>query len=86
MARNDFIFDIGKELNYQYWSFAIMLMQNNVQDLIANLANTVSPDEIKQTKAVATKVRSMYQDDENNIVGKVINLVMVAHDLEAEMF
>jgi hypothetical protein len=84
MARTDFIFDIGKELNYQYWSSAIMLMQNNVQDLIANLANTVSPDEVKRTKAVATKVRSMYTENgENNVV---VNLVMIAHDLEAEMF
>ena len=63
-----------------------MLMQNNVLDLIANLATTVSHDEVKRTKAVATKVRSMYQDDENNIVAKVVNLVMVAHDPEAEMF
>ncbi|WP_254565986.1 hypothetical protein [Oscillatoria sp. HE19RPO] len=56
-------------------------MQNNVQDLIANLANTVSTDEIKQTKAVATKVRSMYTENgENNV------LVMIAHDLEAENF
>ncbi len=60
-----------------------MLRQNNVQDLIANLANTVSTDEIKHTKSIATKVRSMYQyNGENNVV----NLVMVAHDLEAEMF
>lgn len=50
MARTDFIFNIGKELNYLNRISAIMLMQNNVQDLIANLANTVSTDEIKQTK------------------------------------
>ncbi|WP_190877671.1 hypothetical protein [Planktothricoides raciborskii] len=58
-------------------------MQNNVQDLIANLANTVSTDEIKQTKVVATKVRSMYTENGENTV---VNLVMIAHDLEAEMF
>ncbi len=83
MARTDFIFNIGKELNYLNRISAIMLMQNNVQDLIANLANTVSTDEIKQTKAVATKVRSMYTENGENTV---VNLVMIAHDLEAEMF
>ncbi|MBP0015614.1 MAG: hypothetical protein J7545_16655 [Roseofilum sp. SBFL] len=65
-----------------------MLMQNNVQDLIANLANTVSTDEIKQTKAVATKVRSMHQDNGENNVPKhcAYHYIQFAHDLESEMF
>jgi hypothetical protein len=88
MARTDFIFNIGKELNYQYWSSAIMLIQNNVQDLIANLATTVSTDEIKQTKAVAIKVRNMHQDNGEDNVAKhcAYHFIQLGHDLESEMF
>jgi len=61
-----------------------MAMTTNVQDLIQNISKTVSEDEIENTKSISEQVRKMYFEGDNIISS--VKLVMVAHDLEGEVF
>jgi hypothetical protein len=60
-----------------------MPMTTNLQDLIQNISRTVSKQEIENTKSRSQQVRKMYVEDDSSVK---VKLVMVAHDLEAEMF
>lgn len=61
-----------------------MTTTTNVQDLIQNFSQTVSDHEIENTKSISEQVKKMYFEGENII--NTVRLVMVAHDLEGEVF
>lgn len=58
-------------------------VQANVQDLIQNISRTVSEHEIEETKLTSQQVKKMYVEGDNI---SAVKLVMVAHDLEGEVF
>jgi hypothetical protein len=54
-----------------------------VQDLIQHISRTVSEHEIEKTKLTSEQVKKMYVEGDNI---SAVKLVMVAHDLEGEVF
>jgi hypothetical protein len=55
----------------------------NVQDLIQNVSQSVSEHEIEKTQLTSQQVKKMYVEGDNI---SAVKLVMVAHDLEGEVF